>query len=74
MRLFVPFCALALGVSPALAAEPEEKKKEEAPKAEQEKKAKDEKICRYIRMDMSSRRKEKICRTRQGWIDFNRGN
>ncbi|QZD96461.1 hypothetical protein K3136_02015 [Qipengyuania gelatinilytica] len=59
---------------PAVASEPEEKKDEKKTEAQQPAEVKDKKICRYIRMDMSSRRKEKVCLTKEGWTDFNQGN
>jgi hypothetical protein len=33
-------------------------------------KAEDGRICRYIKLDMSSRRKTKICRTTEEWRDL----
>ena len=74
MRFALPALALAALSMPAVASEPEEKKDEKKPEAQQPAEAKDEKICRYIRMDMSSRRKEKVCLTKEGWTDFNQGN
>lgn len=38
----------------------------EAPEA----KAEEERICRYIKLDMSSRRKTKVCRTTQEWVEL----
>ncbi|WP_284125318.1 hypothetical protein [Parerythrobacter aestuarii] len=32
------------------------------------------KICRYIREDMNSRRKKKVCLTKEQWQDANQGN
>lgn len=34
----------------------------------------DERICRYIRADSSSRRKSKVCLTAKEWRNANRGN
>ncbi|NNC59050.1 MAG: hypothetical protein HKO05_03555 [Erythrobacter sp.] len=31
-------------------------------------------ICRYIRGGMGSRRKEKVCMTKDQWREFNQGN
>lgn len=76
MRVALPFAALALLAAPAVADEPKENEKEaketEAPAAAQPKD--EEKICRYVRMDMSSRRKERVCLTKEGWVEFNQGN
>ena len=37
-----------------------------------EEEAKEEKrICRRIRLDMSSRRAERVCKTREEWREFN---
>lgn len=74
MRFALPLIALATLSAPAMANEPEEKKDEKKAEAQQPAEAKDEKICRYIRMDMSSRRKEKVCLTKEGWTEFNQGN
>lgn len=74
MRFALPALALAALSMPAVASEPEEKKDEKKTEAQKPAEAKDEKICRYIRMDMSSRRKEKVCLTKEGWTDFNQGN
>ncbi len=35
-----------------------------------ETKTEDGRICRYIKLDMSSRRKSKICRTTEEWRDL----
>lgn len=35
--------------------------------------ASEEKICRYIRKDMSSRRKDKVCLTAEQWKQQNQG-
>jgi hypothetical protein len=42
----------------------------EAPADTSEAKAEDGRICRYIKLDMSSRRKSKICRTTEEWRDL----
>ncbi|ABC63218.1 hypothetical protein [Erythrobacter litoralis] len=64
--------ALALLASPEGAEQP--KKREEQETAKVEKKAETRKICRHIRMDMSSRRKERVCMTAEEWTAFNNGN
>ena len=48
----------------------------EEPKTEQvqEEKAEDKRICRRINTGMGSRRKERVCMTRDEWREFNRGN
>ena len=74
MRFVLPLLALATLSAPAMATEPEEQKDEKKAEAQKPAEAKDEKICRYIRMDMSSRRKEKVCLTKEGWTEFNQGN
>lgn len=33
--------------------------------------AEDKRICRYIKLDMSSRRKTKVCRTTEEWRELN---
>ncbi len=46
----------------------------QADQADQKKaaKAEDKRICRRVSMDMSSRRKEKVCLTKEQWVEFNR--
>lgn len=48
----------------------------EEPKIEQAKegKAEDKRICRRINTGMGSRKKERVCMTRDEWREFNRGN
>lgn len=72
--------------APVLAEEPGEKNKSEAavakasenadaekpaaivvPKVEAEEK----RICRRVKLDMSSRRATKVCKTKEGWREFN---
>ncbi|MEL7189943.1 MAG: hypothetical protein AAGK17_10365 [Pseudomonadota bacterium] len=36
-----------------------------------ETKAEDKVTCRYVRLDTSSRRKTKVCRTKEGWLELN---
>ena len=33
--------------------------------------AEDKRICRYVKLDMSSRRKTKVCRTTEEWRELN---
>ena len=33
--------------------------------------AEDKRICRYVKLDMASRRKTKVCRTVEEWRDLN---
>lgn len=42
----------------------------EAPAETAETKSDDERICRHIKLDMSSRRKTKICRTTEEWREL----
>ena len=76
MRVALPFAALAILATPAFADEPKEDEKDakEAAAPETAKVEEVEKICRYVRMDMSSRRKERVCLTKEGWVKFNQGN
>lgn len=39
--------------------------------AEREEAAEPERICRHVRLDMSSRRKTKVCRTVEEWRELN---
>ncbi|MDY7099111.1 MAG: hypothetical protein SXU28_13330 [Pseudomonadota bacterium] len=70
----LPFAAgAAFAMTPA---DPETEKKdvpaEEAAK-KQEKVAKEEKTtCRSIAADMSSRRRTKVCKTKEGWKEWRR--
>lgn len=75
MRFTLPALALAALAVPAIATEPQDKGSDKKAEAQPEAApAKEERICRYIRMDASSRRKEKVCLTKEGWVDFNQGN
>ena len=60
----------------AVAAQPQDTATEPAEKTEEaaEKETKDDRICRNIRPDMSSRRKQRVCMTSEEWREFNRGN
>lgn len=42
--------------------------------AQTEERVEDAKICRYIREGMNSRRKKKVCLTKEQWQDANQGN
>ncbi|MXO95825.1 hypothetical protein GRI34_05240 [Erythrobacter aquimaris] len=71
------FAAIAAGLSflavPALGGQPDASTENRTPASEADAKKKNEKVCKYIRTDMSSRRKEKVCMTAAEWIEFNRG-
>jgi len=77
---FTPL-ALLITSSAALSAEPERpadnvEPAERAPEAGEEDddaavEAEEKRICRYIRTDMNSRRKEKVCLTKEGWRELN---
>ena len=56
------------------AAQPKSAQPVQAKQADQTKaaKAEDKRICRRVSMDMSSRRKEKVCLTKEQWVEFNR--
>ena len=72
MRLFAPLLvviSLAV-VAPATATEPEETSKTKTEKVE---KAEPKKICRRIASDMNSRRTVRVCKTKEEWREFNRG-
>ena len=79
MRFALPLAfvvAPALAVS-AIAAEPEKQDTETtvaetaATKDADQKAEEDKRICRYVRLDMSSRRKERVCRTASEWREIN---
>jgi hypothetical protein len=54
--------------APADAESPKAETKDTAETAEA--KTEDERICRHIKLDMSSRRKTKICRTTEEWREL----
>ena len=58
----------------ATSAQPVQAKPMQADQADQAKaaKAEEKRICRRVSMDMSSRRKEKVCLTKEQWVEFNR--
>ena len=60
-----PAAALLLA-APALADDPEAEKEEKVEQAKEEKK-----ICKRITEGLGSRRKVKVCRTREEWKAFN---
>lgn len=60
----------APAATPAPAPAPAAPPAEPAPAAAAEP-AEEERICRSIRLDMSSRRKTRVCLTEQGWLDLN---
>ena len=80
ITLLVSATTMALIASPVLADKPDEKPaeteaSETAEASEKSEKAgkKDERICRYIRADASSRRKTKVCLTAKQWREANQG-
>ena len=64
--------ALLLLASPQ-AAEADDKDNADTP-VQAEDRAEDAKICRYIREGMNSRRKKKVCLTKEQWQEANQGN
>jgi len=76
-------CAAALFAAPfatgaALASDPENQQSsnKEMPEAEtiedaDKAKAEEKRICRRVRLDASSRRGTKVCKTKDEWRDFN---
>ena len=71
--MFSTLLALAL-VAQAEPAPAETTEKPEAAEQEVTEQAEDKRICRRITAGMGSRRKEKVCMTREEWREFNRGN
>jgi len=69
--MFSPLIALALLAQ----AEPAQPAAEE-PQTEQteEQQTEEKRICRRINTGMGSRKKERVCMTREQWREFNRGN
>jgi len=70
--MFSTLLALALALTPQTEAQTSEREAEKP--AQTEERAKPEKVCRYIRGTMGSRRKEKVCLTKEEWREFNQGN
>lgn len=68
-------CTAPFVLAPVTAAETSDDKKAQAEKpelkTEEETKKEDKRICRYVRLDASSRRKTKVCRTKEGWRELN---
>ena len=58
--------------APLLADKPKDDAQETSTESSEEAE-KPKKICRAIRTDASSRRKERVCLTREQWREFNRG-
>lgn len=83
MKITLPRLAATASVflaMPALADEPETKSSETEQQATTEKEAaapaipeaKEEKrICRRVKLDISSRRATKVCKTKEEWREFN---
>jgi len=75
-------CGLLLAAGTALAANPDRPADSTPPKAEeadeadaedakaQDAAAEDKRICRYVKLDASSRRKTKVCRTTEEWREL----
>ncbi len=59
--------------TPAQPAEPTPPREEAAPDTPPAEQAEgeDKRICRYVKLDMSSRRKTKVCRTVEEWRELN---
>lgn len=78
-----PFAVLV--AAPVLAGDPEETAKADTAQEANDKdsesksgaivipevKAEEKRICRYVKLDMSSRRKSKVCKTADEWRAFN---
>ncbi len=71
-RFAAPILIATLFAAPALAGEADPNAKG-AEKTEEAGKAEPEKVCKFIRADVSSRRKERICLTPEQWVEANRG-
>ena len=76
LRAAAPLAPLTVGYAAgAQDAEPvkesETVETESGEQAKTDAKAKEERICRYIKLDMSSRRKTKVCRTVDEWNALN---
>ncbi|WP_369025319.1 hypothetical protein [Qipengyuania sp. RANM35] len=74
MRTAVIACCFAFLSSPLVAQEANEVRKEEKAETQDATTKKDDEICKFIRTDMNSRRKQKVCMTSEEWVRFNRGN
>ena len=71
--MFSTFMALAL-VAQAEPAQPAPEAEEQKTEQAEERTAEDKRICRRISTGMGSRKKERVCMTREEWREFNRGN
>lgn len=63
--------ALPMLAVPAFA-EPESEPAPAIEKAEEAEKVEEKKICKRIAADAASRRRTKVCRTREEWKNFNK--
>ena len=70
--MFAALVALMLVTTPQSTEDQEQPEPKNSERTEEQ--AQPKKICRYIRMEMGSRRKEKVCLTKEEWVDFNQGN
>jgi hypothetical protein len=70
--LFASAALAAQSAEPQNEGETTEEQQSPAEKAEAEEEAAEPaRICRYVRLDMSSRRKTKVCRTTEQWRELN---
>ena len=70
--LFASAALAAQSAEPQNEGETAEKQQAPAEKADVEDDATEPaRICRYVRLDMSSRRKTKVCRTTEQWRELN---
>ena len=73
------FVSLALAIAgvaiaaPVLSQNPGKQSEPRSEEASEEEAEQPAKICRSIRTDPSSRRKQRVCMTRDQWREFNRG-
>jgi hypothetical protein len=71
-------CALLLGAggvaaqdAPAASTPPPSEDRAQQPAPDSSAAAEDKRICRYVKLDASSRRKTKLCRTTEEWRALN---
>ncbi|MEO0417566.1 MAG: hypothetical protein AAF249_01785 [Pseudomonadota bacterium] len=64
--------ALPILAVPAFAQDEQPAPTQEEQVEEAEEKAEEKKICKRIAADAASRRRTKVCRTREEWKNFNR--
>lgn len=70
--MFAPLAAAANPQNqPAAAVTPREEAKPTDNSAEGEVATEDKRVCRMVKLDASSRRKTKVCRTVEEWRDLN---